>query len=340
MSGPGDTLASPPSFDASFKREVRAHVARYAKPSTALALRNLVSTLSVYAICLVSLPWLWDHATAGSLVALLLVLLTLVGTQVRAFMLHHDLCHGSFLAQRWANRVLAVFVGALVSTSPSVWSREHDRHHRDSNNLDLEQDGQTASWTTERYLTAPRWQRVLYWLLNQRVVLFVLLPPLYFFGFMRVRAKLVENLVFAGWATLLWYSGLLGWFVLSTALASLVGFLLFHAQHTFDGVLRVPGERWDFFDNGMLGSSFMSLPTLPLVGAVLRWFAYSVEYHHVHHLHPKVAGYRLAACHQDGGPLFDRVQRVTLGDALRTTRYSLYDASNGGFDSVTNHSPW
>jgi omega-6 fatty acid desaturase (delta-12 desaturase) len=334
-------------FDATFRRLAREHAAGYARPSSWLAGRSLLGTLVVYAVALALLPRLAARASDGELplampwaAALVVTLFTLVGTQVRTFMLHHDMCHGSFLRTRGANRFLATLVGALVSTSPSVWQREHNRHHRDSNNLDREQDGQTASWTLERYRAAPRWQRVVYWLANRRPVLFLVLPPLYFFGFMRLRARLVENLVFAAYAYLLWRLGLLGWFVLSTVLASWVGFLLFHAQHTFDGVLRRHADTWEFFDNAMLGSSFLLLPSGPIIGRCLRWFAYAVEYHHVHHLNPKIPGYRLPSCHHHGGELFDAVPRVTLGDAIRTTRYSLYDDETGRFVSVADHAPW
>jgi omega-6 fatty acid desaturase (delta-12 desaturase) len=340
-------MPSPAPFDPALRRRVRDHVARYAKPSTPRAALSLAPTLAVYGLCLAAVPEIAARATLGGTADRIaygglcaIALLTLVGTQVRTFMLHHDLCHGSFLANRSLDDALAILVGALVSTSPSVWRREHDRHHKDSNNLDREQDGQTASWTLERYQAAPRWQRILYWLANQRPVLFGLLPPLYFFGFMRVRARLVENLVFGAWVALLVWTERLGWFVLSASLASLFGFLLFHAQHTFDGVHRRPGSEYDFFENGMLGSSYLVLPRWPLVGRVLRWFAYAVEYHHIHHLHPRVPGYHLAACHEDGRALFDAVPRVTLSDALRTTRYSLYAASTGRFTSVGEHSPW
>ncbi len=331
-------------FDLCFRRAVRKHVADYTQPSGTLALANMVSTMLVYGACLVALPLLAKRAngvqtTSGAAwgMALLVVLVTLVGTQFRTFLLHHDMCHGGFVRQRWANRWLAVLAGTLVSTAPSVWSREHNRHHRDSNNLDREQDGQTASWTTERFLAAPRWQRRLYAVINWRPVLFLLLPPFYFFGFMRLRARWYENLAFVAWIVVLWSTGTLRWFVLSTALASVAGFLLFHAQHTFDGVLRVGGQQWDAFNNGMLGSSFLLLPRWPVLGRILRWFTYAVQYHHIHHLSPRVAGYRLHACHHDNPDLFDAVPRVTLGDALRTTGYTLYDAHTGHFDSVRNH---
>lgn len=162
-------LSTDPIFDASFRQRVRKHVTRYAQPSTRLAVRSLSTTLAVYASSLALMPLLAERAAAGPwpqralwAAAWVTALLTLAGTQVRAFMLHHDMCHGAFTSSRRVDRWLAIFVGALVSTSPSVWRREHNRHHRDSNNLDCERDGQTASWTVQRYRAAPRWQRVLY----------------------------------------------------------------------------------------------------------------------------------------------------------------------------------
>lgn len=327
---------------------LRAHVARYARADDALAWRHLASTLAGYlaALALATLCLRAARASHGALpraalaAATALCVAALAGSMVRAFMLHHDLCHGGYFRRRWLAAALAPFVGALVSTSPSVWSREHDRHHRDSNNLDLPQDGETASWTVEQYLRAPPWQRWVYYLLNQRPLLFVLLPPLYFLGFMRALARWYENLAFLFFAAALYATGAWEPFALALLPATCFGFLVFHAQHTFEGVLRRRSAQWDFVDNALLGSSYLLAPARGLLGAFVRWSFFSVEYHHVHHLHPGVPAYRLAACHRDAGALFDRVPRVTLRDALRATRYTLFDERAGVLVTFAGLEPW
>lgn len=336
------------SLTSDARRALRDHVARYARPDDRVAWRMLGSTLLGYGASLAGATWLFDRARLAADVAhraalyaagAVLVLL-LAGAMLRAFMLHHDICHGGFFASRKLSRILAPFVGALVSTSPSVWSREHDRHHRDSNNLDLPQDGETASWTVADYARAPRWQRWIYFVANQRPILFVLVPPLYFLGFMRVRARLHENLVFLAFALLLVRTG--AWFPFALAIlpASCFGFLAFHAQHTFVGVRRERAARWDFVDNALYGSSLLSVPSRGVLGAWLAWALFSVEYHHVHHLHPGVPAYRLAACHRDGGAMFDGVARVTIADALHATRFSLFDEAERSLVTFAGREPW
>jgi hypothetical protein len=47
-----------------------------------------------------------------------------------------------------------------------------------------------------------------------------------------------------------------------------------------------------------------------------------------------------AACHRDGGALFDRVRRVTIRDALRSTRYTLFDERSESLATFAGREPW
>ncbi|MEW5738532.1 MAG: fatty acid desaturase [Myxococcota bacterium] len=334
--------------DPSFRAALDAHLDRYAGGDDGRAVRELLETVAVYALALWALPVAFEASrsasswpaalTFGAVTAV--AFFGLAGAQVRAFMVHHDLTHGSFFSSRKWNRALAPIVGALVSTSPSVWQREHDRHHRDSNNLDKSQDGQTASWTVAQYEAAPAWQRWAYWLVNQRPVLFGLAPPLYFLGFMRVRARWYENAVFGLFVALLWWTERLGAFAAVILPSTIFGFLVFHAQHTFDGVVKRRGAAYDFVENGLVGSSLLVVPRWPVVGRFLDWCLFSVEYHHVHHLRPGLAAWKLKRCHEEGGALFDVTPRVTLGAALSTTRYTLYDEAAAKLVTFAGHAPW
>ena len=326
---------------------LRALVRRHARADDRTAWRMLTSTFAVYAGSLAASTILLGRtrgaagwpARLGFGLASALALIALAASMVRAFMLHHDLCHGRFFSSRALCRRVAPLAGTLVSTSPSVWSREHDRHHRDSNNLDRPQDGQTASWTAATYARAPRWQRWIYFVVNQRPVLFVLVPPLYFLGFMRVRARWHENALFLAFALLLVGTGAWLPFALALFPAASFGFLVFHATHTFAGVVRRRAASWDFVENALAGTSLLVVPERGLLGAGLRWALFSLQYHHVHHLHPGVPAYRLARCHREGGAMFDRVPRVTIRDALRATRYTLFDEASGSLVPFANPTP-
>lgn len=338
-----------PTFDDAFRGRVMTHVRAYARPKDAIAAAHLAATVALFAAglaahralapraveaakALASAPGLASGARALAFaLALLVVTLVQAGTNVKLFMIHHDLVHGGFLSRARWQAPLAALTGSLIHVSPTVWRREHERHHRTSNDLDQPQDGQTASWTVARYLSAPRWQRIAYRVGNAPLVLFGLVPLFYFLVFMRLRARWWENAMVVALWVVLFRLGLLEAHLVPLALAAAIGFVIFHAQHTFEGAYRRRARAWDFFENAMLGSSLLVLPGRGAIGAALRFFAHGVEYHHVHHLSPRTPGYRLAACHRDGGALFDACPRVSFADALRTAHYNLYDEDRDRF---------
>ncbi len=334
-----------PWRDDRFRDELRAHLLGWSTPDDRRGALELGLTVVAYAAALALAAGCLRHAldASGLVARVAWGAATLASTgalsliQVRTFLVHHDLCHGSLFTSRRLNAVLAPLLGTLASTSSSVWHREHSRHHRDSNNLDCPQDGQTAPWTVETFLGAKPWQRGVYRFINQRPVLFGLVPPLYFLGFMHLAARWYENVLFAGLLGVLFVTGTLPAFALAFVPATLFGFLLFHAQHTGPSLVRRRTAAWDFIENGLRGSTLLTTPRVPGFSWFLQWCLYGVEFHHVHHLHPGLPAWRQRACHQSGARFFVDVPRVTLGDAVRATRLTLYDEAAGrlvGFDAL------
>ena len=92
--------------------------------------------------------------------------------------------------------------------------------------------------------------------------------------------------VLYGWAI----DHFFGWNALECSLLSayfggVVGFMLFHGQHSFeDGYVR-RGDEWSFQDAAIEGSSHMKIPRC------FKWFTMGIEYHHIHHHDSKVPGY-------------------------------------------------
>lgn len=322
---------------AAFREGLRAHLAAFAGPDDRRGAREVGLTVLVYLAALTLSSLGLERvvradstlAMAGWGLATVPALALLALTQVRAFLVHHDLCHQSLFRARGLNLVLAPLLGTLASTSSFVWRREHDRHHRDSNNLDRSQDGQTGAWTVEQYRQARPHHRALYWFINQRPVLFGLVPPLYFLGFMRVAARWYENVLFAGFVAALYATGTLPAFLVAVGPATVYGFLLFHAQHTGPRLVRRRDAEYDFVENGLLGSTLLVTPRVPVLSRVLDWCLYGVEFHHVHHLHLGIPAWRQRACHEAGSAFFDDVPRITLGGAVEATRLTLYDEASG-----------
>lgn len=340
--GSSEARAATPSPE--LERRVGEAISPFAVATPARATAHLLAALALFGAGLVAVDAALGELAAGWLVARNgggwarlaaplagLTLATAVQSlvYVKLFLIHHDLTHGCFFGSRRLDAAGALLAGTLVSTSPSVWKREHDRHHRHSNDLDHPQDGQTASWTVARYLGAPPLHRLLYRAANHPFSLLAIVPPAYFLGFMRVRGRLHENLAFAGLAAVLWQGGLLAAYLLPLLPASALGFLLFHAQHTFAGVYRSRGSDWSFFANGMRGASRLVVPDPPVFGAVLRFFLHGVEHHNLHHLRPGIPGHRLASAERAAGELLAGCPRVTLAHALAALRLSLYDEDAG-----------
>jgi omega-6 fatty acid desaturase (delta-12 desaturase) len=59
------------------------------------------------------------------------------------------------------------------------------------------------------------------------------------------------------------------------------------------------------------------------VPAALKYFTAGIEYHNVHHLNTRVPLYKIQACFEEAGPIFDGVPTFTMWDALKRLPYSL-----------------
>ena len=104
------------------------------------------------------------------------------------------------------------------------------------------------------------------------------------------------------------------------ALAAAGGFWLFYVQHQFADAYWVPGEQWSFTDAALKGSTFVRMP------ALLEWATLCIGYHHIHHLHPRIPNYRLAAAHREN-PQFHGAPTFTLRQTLPSRRAQVWDGA-------------
>ncbi len=106
--------------------------------------------------------------------------------------------------------------------------------------------------------------------------LFTINPYLYFVVKNRFIAKWYENLVVFSYWTIMYGFVAQTWTQVfydqvCIFFAALIGFLLFHIQHTFEDTFREYDEKWDFFEAGMKGSSFLQIPWY------LKYFSNGIE---------------------------------------------------------------
>jgi len=251
---------------------------------------------------------------------------------VRLFILFHDCVHGAFFPARWANNLTGYLCGMLVFTSFEDWRFSHLRHHVSYANLDARGYGDIWTMTLREYEAASRWQRWLYRLYRNPLVLFGL-GALFTFNLgnrlptRKVRraermSVLFTNLLivavailaahFIGWRLYLALQLTVLW------LAGVAGIWLFYVQHQFAGVYWARKGVWDPLRAALQGSSFYDLP------ALLRWVSGNIGYHHVHHLGPRIPNYRLKACFE-AIPALQARSPLTVQQSLGCVRLKVWD---------------
>ena len=254
------------------------------------------------------------------------------GFLVRAFIIFHDCCHGSYFKSRRATDILGFIAGVIVFTPFYHWRWQHGLHHGHSGNLDRRGMGEVWTLTVREYLEASRWKRFAYRLTRNPFVLFVIAPFVLFLVIHRFPVRNAEkrerhsvywtNLAILGMATVL--SCVLGFKaylliqVVVMSVAGSAGIWLFYVQHQFDGVYWARRDEWDFTQAALQGSSFYKLPK------VLQWFSGNIGFHHIHHLDPAIPNYHLEKCYK-AVPLFQTVKPVTLFSSFKSLTYRLWD---------------
>ena len=251
---------------------------------------------------------------------------------MRVFIIHHDCGHGSFFKSRMANDVLGFITGVLTFTPYYQWRGEHALHHSTAGDLDRRGTGDVWTLTVQEYLESSRWNRFLYRLARNPVVLFVIAPLFLFivkhrFTSPKASRRERHSVYWTNLAVLALASGLSLIFGLKAYLviqltamlvAGSAGVWLFYVQHQFEGVYWERRGAWDYTAAALQGSSFYKLPK------VLQWFSGNIGFHHIHHLSSRIPNYNLEKCH-DANPLFQSVKAVTLFPSLKSFTFRLWD---------------
>jgi len=246
-----------------------------------------------------------------SLLLTLALAVAAAGFAVRIFIIQHDCGHGSFFRSRAANHAVGALCSLVTLTPYLMWRRQHAGHHSHWNNLDRRLSGAdiySGCLTVAEYQRLSGIRRRFYRLLQHPVVSWGLLPPLIFLLLYRLpfdappswrrerRAVHLTNLALLalvsalglglGFRAVLLVQGPI---IIITAIA---GVWLFSVQHRFEAALWARQPTWHPVSASLQGSSYLELPRL------FQWLTGNIGFHHVHHLNPRIANYRLEACHR------------------------------------------
>ncbi len=313
-------------LNASFWRE---RLAPYAQPSLGRSILDVATSAVPYVLLTGAMYALYGHV---SYLIVLAVGVLAAGFLLRTFIVFHDCGHGSFLANRRANRWVGITCAILTYQAYHPWSYEHAVHHATAGDLDKRGKGDVETLTAREYRQMSWLGRLGYRLMRNPVIMLgigplwsLALEPRFIPAWARKR---FWRQIVATDITVVAILGLLvalfGWQAvlavqLPTAMiAGGAGVFLFYVQHQFEGVYWVSHGEWTYAESALKGSSHLKLPK------VLQWFTGNIGLHHVHHLHPRIPNYNLQAAHDDN-PVFHDVPTLGIWSGLKTFRLKLYD---------------
>lgn len=309
-------------------KQLRKDVAAFAKTEKKKSIMQLVNTVAPLIVI-----WSLGYLLAGTnhwLSALCSVIAA--GFVVRTFILFHDCTHGSFFKSKKANDLVGNITGLLTSFPYEKWKREHLIHHASSSNLDKRGIGDIDMLTVDEYLEKTPFQRFLYRLYRNPLVMFGIGPIYMVLVLNRMNRKDAKKkervntywhnvgllLICAGCISIFGWSSFLLVHGITMFVAGSLGIWLFYIQHTYEDSYFEHESEWDYVKAAVEGSSYYQLPKL------LQWITGNIGYHHVHHLSPRVPNYHLEAAHEAIPPL-QQATTITLKTSVESLRYKLYD---------------
>lgn len=307
-------------------------LANYREPNALRSSYELAVTLGPF-ILLWAAAW-WSLSVSYWLT--LAIALINAAFLLRLFAIQHDCGHGAFFSSRTASDWLGRVLGVLTLTPYDVWRRTHSIHHNSAGNLGRRGIGDIHTKTVAEYQALSAWDRMVYRLYRNPIVLFGFGPGYLFlfqnrlpFGLMDGRRYWVSAMgtnlsIFLGLGTIMYFGGLMPVlliFLPSTLLAATAGMWLFYVQHQFETTHWDTDENWHLHDAALHGSSHYVLPS------VLQWLSANIGIHHVHHLYSRIPFYRLPEVLRDHGELA-KGNRMTIRQSLGNARLHLWDENS------------
>ena len=263
---------------------------------------------------------------------------TLVGVPIgaafflRLFLVFHDACHHNFfkitheqfLKKDGANKILAKCLEPFVGYSYETWSKLHGQHHSVSGNAN-ELDWSRTVITLEEYNSMHPILRIIYKILRSPPIFFSIAPLVLFWI-----KNIINPSIVAKYIAFMFIMNKMGISVkrvfFAQYFAAMIGVMLFHLQHTINEPYLVACETEMEKDRAQLHSaSILEIPQF------LKWITMGIEYHHIHHICPRIAGYNLQKAHEENAEIFKKTKKVSMKEAYENLRNTLYDEKNNRF---------
>jgi acyl-lipid omega-6 desaturase (Delta-12 desaturase) len=323
-------------MDKQNQRELRKQIAPYEKSNTKNSVRQMINTLVPFFAL-----WILAYASLSySYLITLAITAVAAGFLVRAFIIFHDCCHGSFFKNKRANNIIGTITGIMTFCPYEQWKHSHNVHHATNSNLNKRGTGDVWVLTVDEYMSSSFWTRLGYRLYRNPITMFII-GPIYVFliqyRFNRKDARKKERINtyitnIALVAIIALFSLTMGFKTFAMIqgpiflISGILGVWLFYVQHQFEDSYFETDENWDYVKAALQGSSYYKLPK------VLQWITGNIGYHHIHHLSSRIPNYYLEEVHNKNEVLQD-VPTINLPKSLESLKFKLWDEENKKFVS-------
>ena len=262
---------------------------------------------------------------------------------IRSFIIVHDCWHNSYMPNKELNYIVGSLLGIFIVT-PFCLGYQHWNHHLENGRLSNGYDfNETVKFKLSQYKNWDMSKRYYYKIITTPFILFSFFPIFYFlikqrmdvlshkisniFTYKESIQQILFDTVFSniGIVLLMYYLfkiEILGTYIFTIWLSTVIIGIFFHNQHTFNPCYVVSNETWNLRDSGLYGSSFIKIPYY------LKYFANGIEYHHIHHMNSKIPGYNLQKYHEEvvsKSNMFDNIVTLSWVDCYNNLWLILYD---------------
>jgi acyl-lipid omega-6 desaturase (Delta-12 desaturase) len=318
----------------------------FTRPNDAIAAWQVLSTL---ALLLATFTLTGSYLAPGWAT---LSMPLLMAVFVRLFVLQHDAGHHSLLTRSSLNDAVGTLLSFITGVSYEAWRSEHAWHHNNQSKLSMRGvDRMNSPMTVAEALAKPQHARLRakkisalsIFVLGALSLVVIRKRTSGFFQFRpnfrgnlggRARMRRGVWLTNAGHAAyhalLFWWLGWELWFtwlIPAIFASAALGSFLFWVQHNFENSYHSEDDTWSFAAAALRGSSYLRL-TGPL-----RYFTANIGLHHVHHLNPRIANYRLEEA-RNTIPLLRQVRPLTRQDLRRCFTHVFWDPARGRMVSL------
>lgn len=333
------------------------------KPNLAKALYAIGSTLFLLLVCLM----FFAFNTSSLGIDSFLMFLVLTGTQLRLFMIGHDVGHHLLFKSRLMNVVCRLLIGSILGAPIICWSIGHHYHHEFNGNLTIYK-GPMLIISTQEYQCLSVRNQLIYRVSRHPFLMFVtsgiryfIVPRLRLFSeiFGHLKSKHSYNpmiqfdlilqstsidvdkpeMIDTSFCSLLFILFLASLFFVSPSIvliyvlgllfSTYIADLIFHMHHNFEGSYASIGFLWNRDQANYEGTANIKMPK------VLRWFTANIGYHQAHHIWPHIPFYWLEEASnnikKDG--IYNEISWI---DLFETTKFIVWDVKNSTYRKLTS----